>query len=148
MLKYLALTLLVLTPAFAAEDSHPIDKSLAKCMDGATSTADMVACEDKAFKEWDDELNRVYKELMSKLSAKQKEALKSSQLAWIKHKDAELQFVGALYDGFEGTMYQPMRVDAAKEVIKARAQQLQHWLDVLKEHGSEGETSEEGSRKK
>lgn len=136
MLRTFVLCLALSAPSLAEEPAHSIDKALAKCMDGAASTADMIACEDKAFKDWDDELNRVYKELMSKLSPKQKDALKASQLAWIKHKDGELQFIGQLYDGFEGTMYQPMRVDAAKDVIRARALELKHWLEILNEHAN------------
>ena len=113
---------------------HPIELALEHCMDGAKSTADMIACEDEAYKKWDDELNRVYGALMKRLNPKQKESLKASQLAWIAYRDRELQWVGALYDSFDGTMYQPMRVDAAKEVVRHRAEELAHYLELLNEH--------------
>ena len=114
---------------------HPIEVALEKCMNDAKSTADMVACEDEAYRKWDDELNKAYGALMKKLAPKQKEALKASQLAWIAHRDKELAFVSALYDGFEGTMYHPMRVDAAKEVVRRRATELAHYIQILEESG-------------
>jgi uncharacterized protein YecT (DUF1311 family) len=126
---------------------HPIDDALQKCMDNAKSTADMVACEDEAYKRWDEELNRIYGELGKRVDAKQREALKSSQLAWIKFRDQELQWVGALYGGFDGTMYQPMRIDAAKEVVRRRAGELQHYLDLLNEHGAPPEEDSKSVKK-
>lgn len=114
--------------------THPIEEALQRCMDGAGSTADMIACEDEAYKKWDEELNRVYTALVARLTAKQKEALKTAQVAWIAHRDRELQWVAALYDGFDGTMYQPMRVHAAKEVVRRRSQELGHYLELIEEH--------------
>ena len=48
----------------------------------------------KSYQEFlDSEINKAYKLLLQKLPEKQKLALKKSQLAWIKHRDAEFAFI-------------------------------------------------------
>ena len=115
---------------------HPIEAELAKCLDKNGSTQGMVECEDQAAKKWDAELNRVYKELMAKLKPESQKALKESQLAWIRFRDQERLYIQALYGGFDGTMYRPMAVDACKQVIRQRAEHLQHYLEIVREHSS------------
>ena len=116
-----------------AESEHPIEARLGKCIEKDSSTAGMIQCEDAAAKEWDAELNRVYKELMKKLPKKSAESLKAAQVAWLKHRDAENSFLGDLYGQFDGTMYRPMAVDAVKEVTRRRAEVLKRYLDLLTE---------------
>lgn len=115
------------------QPQHPIDKALDACIDKNGSTAGMVECTDKAYTAWDKELNKVYGELMRTLSAKQKEALKLSELEWIKYRDMEFKFIDSIYDTLEGTMYIPMRISARVEVIKKRALELQHRLELIRE---------------
>lgn len=115
------------------QPQHPIDKALDACIDKNGSTAGMVECMDKAYAAWDKELNKVYGELMRTLSAKQKEALKLSELEWIKYRDLEFKFIDSIYDTMEGTMYIPMRIAARVEVIRKRALELQGRLDLIKE---------------
>jgi len=101
---------------------HPIDKALDACIDKNGSTAGMVECTDQAYAAWDKELNRNYVEVMRTVKPKQKEALRLSQLEWIKHRDT-----------FQGTMYIPMRIGARLDVIKQRAQALKSHLDVYQD---------------
>lgn len=112
---------------------HPIDKALDACIDKNGSTAGMVECMDKAYAAWDKELNQVYGELMRTLSAKQKEALKLSELEWIKYRDLEFKFIDSIYDTLEGTMYIPLRISARVEVIRKRALELQGRLELINE---------------
>src|SRR5882672_12952071 len=77
---------------------HPIDKALDACIEKNGSTAGMVECTDKAYAAWDKELNKNYGELMRALKAPQKETLKSSELEWIKYRDAEFKFIDSIYD--------------------------------------------------
>lgn len=130
------LALLIALPVRAEDKEHPIERDLKKCLDDGGSTHQMVECEDRAYKKWDEELNRVYAELGKRLKPNQKEALKKAQLQWIKTRDAEFELIKSLYDSFDGTMYQPMRIDAAKEVVRRRAEDLQHYLELVQEHGS------------
>ena len=132
----LASVLLLATVSIAQEETkHPIDKALEACIDKNGSTAGMVECTDKAYAAWDKELNKNYGELMRALKAPQKETLKSSELEWIKYRDAEFKFIDSIYDTMQGTMYIPMRVDARMEVIKKRALELKGFLDLAAESG-------------
>src|SRR5882672_8460100 len=95
----LASVLLLATVSIAQEETkHPIDKALEACIDKNGSTAGMVECTDKAYAAWDKELNKNYGELMRALKAPQKETLKSSELEWIKYRDAEFKFIDSIYD--------------------------------------------------
>jgi uncharacterized protein YecT (DUF1311 family) len=119
---------------------HPIDKALDACIDKNGSTAGMVECTDKAYAAWDKELNKNYGELMRTVKPKQKEALRLSQLEWIKHRDLEFKSIDSIYDTLEGTMYIPMRISSHVEVIKKRALELKDRLDLARKAGK----SEEG----
>ena len=112
---------------------HPIDKALDACIDQNGSTAGMVECMDKAYAAWDKELNKNYGELMRTLNAKQKEALRLSQLEWIKHRDLEFKFLDSMFDTFQGTMYIPMRVGARMDIIKHRAVELKQNLELYRD---------------
>ena len=112
---------------------HPIDKALDACIDKNGSTAGMVECTDKAYAAWDKELNKNYGELMRALNPKQKEALRLSQLEWIKHRDLEFKFLDSMFDTFQGTMYIPMRVGARLNIIKHRAVELKQNLELYQD---------------
>ena len=112
---------------------HPIDKALDACIDKNGSTAGMVECTDKAYAAWDKELNKNYSELMRTLNPKQKEALRLSQLEWIKHRDLEFKFLDSMFDTFQGTMYIPMRVGARLDIIKGRAVELKQNLELYQD---------------
>jgi uncharacterized protein YecT (DUF1311 family) len=67
------------------------------------------------------------------VKSKQKEALRLSQLEWIKHRDLEFKFIDSMFDTFQGTMYIPMRVGARLEIIKERAVKLKSHLEVYQD---------------
>jgi uncharacterized protein YecT (DUF1311 family) len=128
--------LLLATGSFGQEQTqHPIDKALEACIDKNGSTAGMVQCTDKAYAAWDKELNKNYGELMRILKSSQKEALRLTQLEWIKYRDLDFKLIDSLYDTMQGTMYIPMRIDARMEVIKKRALELKGFLDLVQEGG-------------
>jgi uncharacterized protein YecT (DUF1311 family) len=127
----LAVVLLLSLMSFAqGESKHPIDKALDACIDKNGSTAGMVECTDKAYAAWDKELNKNYAELMRKLKPPQKEALRLSQLEWIKHRDLEFRFLDSMFDTFQGTMYIPMRIGAHLDIVKSRALELKTHLEI------------------
>lgn len=109
---------------------HPIEKRLNTCMEKAGSTAAMVACVDKAQKEWDAELNSVYQRLQKILPAKGQAELKESQRAWIAFRDREIKVLRTFYTGRQGTMYIPMATDSVMQITKDRALQIDHLLDI------------------
>lgn len=112
---------------------HRIDKELEQCLDKNQSTAGMVECIGKSYDKWDKEMNRVYGELMKKLSPQGKAALKDTQLQWIKFRDLEFKFQDSIYSKMEGTMYIPMSADDRMKIVRSRSLELQAYLDLLKE---------------
>ena len=64
--------------------------SSVKDTDFEGSTAEMAEQAEKARKAWDDELNKVYKLLMSELSGEQKAKLQNSEREWIKNIEKEI----------------------------------------------------------
>jgi uncharacterized protein YecT (DUF1311 family) len=130
----IALALLLVGIGVAQETpKHAIDKALEACLDKNQSTAGMVECEDKAYLKWDKELNRLYAELMKKISPDAKAALKDAQVQWLKFRDSEFKLLDGIYDKLEGTMYRPMRVDSRLEIVKRRALELNSHLELLKD---------------
>ena len=127
----------LLATAVSAQEpaQHPIDKALEACIDKNGSTAGMVECTDKAYAAWDKELNKNYGELMRALKPAQKEALRLTQLEWIKYRDVNFKFIDSVYDTMDGTMYIPMRIDSRMEVVKKRALELKGFVDLVTEGG-------------
>lgn len=112
------------------DEDHPIEKRMKTCLDKAKSTADMIACADKAGKEWDTELNSLYQRLLKALPAKGQAELKESQKAWIVFRDREYKVQQTLYSTRQGTMYLPMAALSAVNLTKDRALQLDNLLGV------------------
>ena len=111
---------------------QPIDKALEACLDKDSTTAGMVDCIGKAYDKWDKELNRVYAELMKRLTQDARAKLKEAQVQWLKFRDAEFQMQSGIYSRLEGTMYIPMSADSRMQVVKNRALELKSYLDLLK----------------
>lgn len=73
----------------------------------AQSQLEMNESSQKNYKVADTELNKLYKVLMGKLDQNEKPLLIASQKDWIKFRDSNCKFEGAMYEG--GSM-QPMVV--------------------------------------
>jgi uncharacterized protein YecT (DUF1311 family) len=74
------------------------------------------------------ELDKVYKQLMSKLDEAQQKSLKEAQRAWIKWRDAEADTIARVFGAIGGSA---LRVDYAKaqeKLIKERAEVLKGYL--------------------
>lgn len=115
----------------AGAAKHPIDAWLEQCTAKDESTAGQLNCLAEAFRKWDAELNRVYQELMKKLPEAARPALKSAQVAWLKHRDEEFKLLAALYDPLDGTMYGLMKAADRVDLVRKRALELSSYLDVL-----------------
>ena len=75
---------------------------------------DSIYCTNKVFADADADLNKNYKALRTKLTVKQKDILKTSQLAWIRERDAQCSDEG------DQTVY--------VECNLRYTQQRNHWL--------------------
>jgi len=138
VLKYLIILCAVVSmnAAEAAESElkHPIDIWLEHCINSNPTTAGMNTCTAEAINKWDKDINKVYKELMSGLSVKQKAALKMSQVAWLKYRDEEYSFLDNFYSQFQGTMWSNVLMGKKLSIIKQRTLMLQFYLKNLKEN--------------
>jgi uncharacterized protein YecT (DUF1311 family) len=139
---FLLLAAVVVIPAFpsllsgiqdkaAAPAKHPIDVWLEQCTAKDESTYGQINCLTEAYKKWDAELNRVYQELMKKLPEAGRSALKSTQLAWIKHRNEEFNLLTVLYEMFDGSMFGLMKVADQVDFVRKRALELSSYLSVI-----------------
>ncbi|HRI28452.1 MAG TPA: DUF1311 domain-containing protein [Chitinophagales bacterium] len=131
------LLLVAVLPTIAqnnSEGKHPIDSALDLCMDKNPSTTGTVNCIEKAYKEWDAELNKYYKLLQGVCNEQQKKALRTVQLAWIAYRDKEFEVIDKLYESKEGTMFVPMAAYDKAEVVKKRALELKSHYELLTEY--------------
>ena len=136
LIRYSPLLLSLLLPTIVCAQEtrkHPIDAALEICTEKNPTTGGMVNCNDVAYKKWDQELNKTYQTLMSKLKPAGKQLLKSAQLSWITYRDNEFKLIDSIYDDIPGTMYIPMRIEEKAQIVKQRALDLASRLDMLGE---------------
>ena len=103
------------------------------------STAEMAEQAEKARKAWDDELNKVYKLLMSELSGEQKAKLQNSEREWIKNIEKEIEKMLDEECGLDekgkrmtcGTVVVPIEAGTRMERTKERAIQLEKMYDEI-----------------
>lgn len=136
IIRYSLLLLSLLLPAIVCAQEppkHPIDKALEICTEKNPATGGMVNCNEIAYKKWDQELNKNYQTLMSKLKPAGKQLLKSAQLSWITYRDNEFKLIDSIYDDIPGTMYIPMRIEEKMQIVKQRALALSSHIDMLGE---------------
>ena len=115
----------------AKDARNTIDLSTDSCLSTNDSTAGMLECFTHAEKEWDTELNRVYKALQSKLKPAGQDALKQAQLAWITQRDQDFELINAIHAKMDGTMWIAVMAGKRADVVKARALALQSYLELL-----------------
>ncbi len=113
--------------------------SSVKDTDFEGSTAEMAEQAEKARKAWDDELNKVYKLLMSELSGEQKSKLQNSEREWIKNIEKEIEKMLDEECGLDekgkrmtcGTIVVPIEAGTRMERTKERAIQLAKMYDEI-----------------
>ena len=95
----------------------------------AHTTVEMRDCAGKEYKQADDELNRVYRQLMSKMDDEgRKTALKTAQQAWIKYRDANCDFASYLNRG--GTIEPVVRYNCMTAMTVSRMKELREYLEA------------------
>ncbi|MCX6564158.1 MAG: DUF1311 domain-containing protein, partial [Candidatus Aminicenantes bacterium] len=134
---FLVFLMMALQAADAAVQSspspakHPIDKWLSDCMDKDPSTQGMLRCLEEGYTRWDAELNRVYKELINRLTPEEQGTLREAQKAWLKQRDETFKLLRMIYAKKDGTMYLTMQAADRVEVIQKRALEMASYLDIL-----------------
>ncbi|NLX19756.1 MAG: DUF1311 domain-containing protein [Desulfobulbus sp.] len=92
----------------------------------AVTTAEMLRCADKEFREADAELNRVYRQLTAELNGRRKIQLKASQRAWLAFRDRNAVFAAGAAEG--GSMASLLEVAELTALTQARTEQLRVYL--------------------
>jgi uncharacterized protein YecT (DUF1311 family) len=118
-MRILTISALLLTVCAAglAQDQKPTDP----CAE-AQSQGELNICWGKQYKAADAQLNVVYREFMSKLNAEETALLKAAQLAWLKFRDTNCEFVA---DQFKGGTMRPMAAGMClADVTNARVNEL------------------------
>jgi uncharacterized protein YecT (DUF1311 family) len=127
------LALLSVLPVQAKDAANTIDLTTESCLNTNESTAGMLECFSRSEKEWDTELNRVYKALQGKLKPAGQDALKQAQKAWMGQRDKEFELINALHAQLDGTMWIAVMAEKRADVVKTRALALQAYVDLLME---------------
>ena len=126
--------IMVLMLSKAQSQQHPIDSALSICLasfNGST-TAGMLQCSQKAYQNWDAELNNVYGLLLDSVKGTTIEVrLKETQKAWIQHRDKEFAFTDHLYLSQRGSMYKVMAASYKTEFVKERTLELEHLFQII-----------------
>ena len=118
----LALLLLLLTGSFAvAQDQKKTDP----CAEAETQT-EMNMCWGKEYRAADARLNQVYREFTAKLDDDEKAQLKNAQMAWLKYRDANCEFVADQYKG--GTMRPMIAAICLTDVTENRTNELREQI--------------------
>src|SRR5690349_4989297 len=112
-----ALFLLILCTAIFSQNQKEKDP----CAE-AQSQAEMNMCWGKEYKAADAKLNKTYQDFISKLEESEKVQLKNAQLAWLKYRDANCEFVADQYKG--GTMRPMILAICLADVTNARVNEL------------------------
>lgn len=87
------------------------------------TTYEMRQCAGKRYKQADDELNMVYRSLMSKLDNEgHQTSLKTAQQAWLKYRDSHCEFESYLNRG--GTIYPVVLTECMTSITTARTKEL------------------------
>ena len=127
-----SIALLALAPwvhaadGFCGTDSvHPIDARFEQeIAQSGGVTVDMRDAQTRAYESWDKELNKIYGELMSLLSAEEKVLLRDAQRAWLGFRESEAKLWMAESISGEGTLQPIVVSDFGRELLKARVCQL------------------------
>lgn len=94
------------------------------------TTAEMKMCAAGKYKQADDELNKVYRVLMSKLDDEgHKASLKTAQQAWLKYRDSNCDFESYLNRG--GTIYGVVVSDCMTSMTNSRTKELKEHIKTL-----------------
>ena len=95
--------------------------------DNAMSQMEMNQCAAQALEREDQQLNRVYTQYRAGLSAKDKQALKQVQLAWINFRDLDCKQVASAYEG--GSMQPMVHTDCLAQRTRERITHLEQMAE-------------------
>jgi uncharacterized protein YecT (DUF1311 family) len=134
-MKAFTLTTLIIMSFFLTLSSFAQERVKKDPCDKATEsgvTVDLVECSLKKLAEADTELNKAYRQLVSRLGDKKWETkLRTAQQAWIKYRDANCDYVSEFSGGGSAVTFEYNFCLA--DMTTARTKELQEMLNQIKE---------------
>ena len=123
-------TMKFLSPMLLLSVTAPVNLQAQRDPCKGETTFEMKQCSAKKYKQADDELNKIYQQLMSKLDDEgHKSALKSAQLAWLKYRDANCDFESYLNRG--GSIYSVIVTECKTSMTASRTREMKQQLKQL-----------------
>ena len=109
---------------------RPVENKLDRyTLDNTNSCTEYVGYREILHKKWDNELNQIYKQLMSKYPESQKIALRNEERAWIKKREKSMDSIASEMNGCMGAAV--TIVNSEIDTIKSRAIELARRYDEL-----------------
>ena len=109
---------------------RPVENELDRyTLDNTSSCTEYVGYREILHKKWDNELNQIYKLLMSKYPESQKIALRNEERAWIKKREKSMDSIASEMNGCMGAAV--TIVNSEIDTIKSRAIELARRYDGL-----------------
>ena len=109
---------------------RPVENKLDRyTLDNTNSCTEYVGYREILHKKWDNELNQIYKLLMSKYPESQKTALRNEERAWIKKREKSMDSIASEMNGCMGAAV--TIVNSEIDTIKSRAIELARRYDGL-----------------
>ena len=109
---------------------RPVENKLdGYTLDNTSSCTEYVGYREILHKKWDNELNQIYKLLMSKYPESQKTALRNEERAWIKKREKSMDSIASEMNGCMGAAV--TIVNSEIDTIKSRAIELARRYDGL-----------------
>jgi uncharacterized protein YecT (DUF1311 family) len=127
--KCLLVIIFSVFPILSGENA--IDAQLEKCKTENESTQGQVECMAQAEADWDKELNKNYKQLMSLLDEEGKQELKTAQVKWIAFRDAESNARTAVARKTQGTIVRLYCAGNRLEMTRQRALELAEYISWI-----------------
>ena len=93
------------------------------------TTVGMTQCASDRFSASDKEMNNLYRALMRRLSNGAGDKLKASQRAWLKFRDAAVEYQTGWAGPCQGTLCAAEELEIKAELTKTRVEQLQAYVD-------------------
>ena len=126
----------VATDCFSQDDIHPIDLSYKQCLevDSNYTMVGTVECINRAWVEWEIEMNHYYTLLADTLSTETAEILKKSQDTWVDHFENECDFINLFYHLEMNERNFDERAEFGLYMVRERALKLRKQYEYLIEY--------------
>ncbi|MBS1795418.1 MAG: DUF1311 domain-containing protein [Acidobacteria bacterium] len=111
-----------------AGPKNPIDRALDECLAKQRATMPRAECYSTALGAWEKETADNYAALLEILPAPVGKALRASQAAWEKYRDAEFEYISKIYADRRGSGYIAVRIIERTRIVRDRAVELKQRL--------------------